>query len=128
GLMGQISSLEPAYRPPGGGYGGGDYAGRPDVPGRPDYPGGGFGGGGFAGGGRDARGVEGSGTGVFPRPRVRGYDVAAGCRGANQFCRRQGLGAAVWFDSQAWADEAVGPDGRFVGRSSVLRDLLCRKY
>lgn len=103
GLMAQVSSLEPAGRP------------RPDPvgPGRP---------------GAGARGVEGSRTVFFPRPTVDGYDVAAGDRGADVYCRRQGLGSAVWYDSSERAREAIGPEGQLVGRSSVLRDLLCRKY
>lgn len=117
GLMGQISSLEPAFRPQDGGYPGGGY------------PGGGFPGGGYPpGGGRDARGIEGTATVFFPRPTAGGLDVAAGDRGANVYCRRQGLGPAVWFDSSQRAPRAVGPDGEIVGRSTVLRDLLCRRY
>lgn len=100
-LAEQISSLEP--------IGGG---GRP---------------GGFPGGG-GSRGVEGSRTVFFARPTVRGIDVAAGDRGADAFCRAQGLGQAVWYDSGERASQAIGPDGDMVGRSSVLRDLLCRKY
>lgn len=105
GLMAQVSSLEPV-----GGRGGG-----PGGPG-PGFPGGG------------ARGIEGSTTVFFPRPTVRGVDVAAGERGANAFCRSQGLGRAVFFDSNARANQAIGPEGELVGRSDVLRDLLCRKY
>lgn len=108
GLMAQVSSMEPAGRPGGG------------------YPGGG-GGGGFPGGG-SSRGVDGTRTVFFARPSVRGVDVAAGDRGANAFCRSHGLGPAVWYDSSERAREAVGPDGEFVGRASVIRDLLCRKY
>ena len=110
-LFGQISSLEPAFR--GGGFPGGGFPG---------------GGGGYPPPGRDARGVEGARTVFFPRPTVGGVDVAAGDRGADAYCRRQGLGAAVWFDSSERACQAVGPDGQLVGRSTVLRDLLCRKY
>jgi hypothetical protein len=72
--------------------------------------------------------VEGTTTVFFARPSVRGIDVAAGSNGANSFCRNQGLGAAVYYDSSERAPRAIGPDGEFVGRSSVLRDLLCRKY
>lgn len=110
GLMAQVSSLEPAGRP-GGGYPGGGYPG---------------GGGGFPGGG--ARGVDGTRTVFFARPTVRGVDVAAGDRGADAFCRSQGLGPAVWYDSSDRAREAIGPNGEYVGRSPIIRDLLCRKY
>ena len=107
GLMAQISSMEPTGRPGGGGLPGGGYPGRP---------------------GRDERATDGTRTVFFPRPTVGGMDVAAGERGADAYCRRQGLGPAVWFDSSERAGQAVGPDGQFVGRSTVLRDLLCRKY
>lgn len=110
-LAERISSIEPAGR--GGG--------RPG-PGPGPFPGGG------GGGGRDSRGVEGARTVFFERPTVRGMDVAAGANGANSFCRRQGLGPAVWYDSSERAPQAVGPNGELVGRSTVLRDLLCRKY
>ncbi|WP_068876000.1 MULTISPECIES: beta/gamma crystallin-related protein [unclassified Phenylobacterium] len=103
GLMEQVSSIEPAGRP-----GGGPGPGFPGAPG--------------------ARGTEGAVTVFFPRPTLGGLDVAAGGRGANMYCRRQGLGPAVWYDSSERAREAVGPDGERTGRSSVLRDLLCRKY
>ena len=109
GLMGQISSLAPGVRESGGGWDDGPR----DRPPR---------------GGRDARGVEGARTVFFPRPTVDGLDLAAGDNGANRFCRSQGLGPAVWFDSSERAPQALGPEGQIVGRSSVLRDLLCRKY
>ncbi len=109
GLMAQVSSLEPAGRSGGG----------------PGGPGGGYPGGGWQG---SSRGVDGTRTVFFARPTVRGVDVAAGDRGANAFCRSQGLGGAVWFDSSDRANRAVGPDGQLIGRSSVIRDLLCRKY
>ena len=105
GLMAQVSSMEPAGSRRGGGPGP-----------APGFPGGG------------ARGVDGHRTVFFARPTVRGVDVAAGERGANAFCRSQGLGGAVWFDSSARANQAVGPNGELIGRSDVLRDLLCRKY
>ena len=109
GLFGQISSMEPAYRPGGGG----------------GFPGPG---GGYPPPGRDARGIEGARTVFFPRPTIDGIDVAAGDRAADGYCRRQGLGPAVWFDSSERASQAVTPVGQFVGRSTVIRDLLCRKY
>lgn len=103
GLMAQVSSLQPIGRSPGVG------TGRPDSP------------------RRDARGIEGTTTVFFPRPTVDGLDVAAGDRGADVFCRSQSLDRAQWFDSSQRASQAIGPDGQIVGRSSVLRDLLCRK-
>lgn len=106
GLMAQISSIEPAGRQGGGGPGPG--------PGFPGGPGG--------------RGVDGVTTVFFPRPTLGGMDVAAGGRAADMYCRRQSLGSAVWFDSSQRANSAVGPDGQIIGRSDVLRDLLCRKY
>ena len=102
GLMGQVSSLDPV---------GGDRGPPPPPRARPD-----------------AKGIEGSRTVFFPRPTIGGLDVAAGDRGADTFCRRQGLGSAVWYDSSERAREAVAPDGRRIGGSTVLRDLLCRRY
>ncbi|MCR5872877.1 beta/gamma crystallin family protein [Phenylobacterium sp. J426] len=118
GLMAQISSLEPAgwQRPPGPGPGPGPFP----------PPGGGHGGWGPPGG--DSRGVDGVKTVFFARPQVRGVDVAAGKTGADTFCRRQGLGPSVWYDSSERANRAIAPDGRIIGRSTVLRDLLCVKY
>jgi hypothetical protein len=77
--------------------------------------------------GRDRGGVEGARSVFFARPTVRGLDVAAGANGANAFCRRQGLGPALYFDSSQRASRAVDPQGRAVGSSTVLRDLLCRR-
>jgi hypothetical protein len=114
GLMAQISSLEPAGF--GGPGGGGGFPGRGDGWGPPGP------------GGRDARGFDGTRTVFFPRPTVRGLDLAAGRNGADTFCRRQGLGPSVWFDSSERAGQAIGPEGQVVGRSSVIRALLCAKY
>jgi hypothetical protein len=112
GLMAQISSMEPA---------GGS---RPTPgPGPGPRPGPGEGWGRF-----DNRGVEGNRTVFFARPTVRGMDLAAGDRNADAFCRRKGLGDAVWFDDSDRARQAVGPEGQVTGRSPVIRDLLCRKY
>lgn len=114
GLMAQISSMEPSgwQRPPRPGPGPG--------PGRPDD--------GWGPRGGDSRGVEGTRTVFFARPTVRGMDLAAGKHGADTFCRRQGLGSSVWFDSSERARQAIGPEGQITGRSSVIRDLLCAKY
>lgn len=115
-LAERITSLEPAGR--------GDGGGRPDRD-DDERPGGGWG----SGGGRpDTRGAEGAHSVFFARPTVRGLDLAAGSNGANSFCRRQGLGPAVYFDSSERAPRALGPEGQMVGRTPVLRDVLCRKY
>jgi hypothetical protein len=106
----RITSLEPA------GFGG---AGPRPGPGPRPGAGGGY--------GRVDPGVEGARSVFFPRPRVRGLDVAAGSNGANVFCRAQGLGAALYYDSSERARRAIGPNGEETGPSSVLRDLLCRK-
>lgn len=110
GLLAQISSMEPAGAP------------RPQPgPGPRPSPGDGW-------GRFDARGVEGNRTVFFARPTVRGMDLAAGDRNADTFCRRQGLGDAVWFDDSERARQAIGPEGQTTGRSPIIRDLLCRKY
>jgi hypothetical protein len=115
-LAERITSLAPVGRGGGGG-------------GRPDYDDGRPGGGWGSGGGRpDSRGAEGETSVFFARPTVRGVDLAAGSNGANRFCQRQGLGPAVYFDSSVRAPRALGPDGEMVGRSTVLRDVLCRKF
>jgi len=110
GLMAQVSSIEPVGGRPGGGGGPGPGP-MPGFPGRPD-----------------GRGTDGTATVFFPRPTLGGMDVAAGDRGADMYCRRQGLGSAAWYDSSTRAGQAIGPDGQMVGRSTVIRDLLCRKY
>ena len=110
GLMAQVSSMEPAGRP-GGGPGGPGPGPGPGFPGGPG-----------------PRGIDGTTTVFFPRPTLGGMDVAAGGRAADMYCRRQNLGSAVWFDSSQRASRAVGPEGEMIGRTTVLRDLLCRKY
>jgi hypothetical protein len=114
GLMAQVSSMEPAGRPGGGGPGGPGGPGPGPGPGFPGGPG--------------SRGIDGTTTVFFPRPTLGGVDVAAGGRAADMYCRRQNLGTAVWFDSNQRASQAVGPDGQMIGRTTVLRDLHCRKY
>ncbi|WP_293353721.1 beta/gamma crystallin-related protein [Phenylobacterium sp.] len=115
GLMAQVSSMEPAGRPGGGGPGGPGPGPGPGL--APGFP-----------GGPGARGVDGATTVFFPRPTLGGVDIAASGRAADMYCRRQNLGSAVWFDSSQRASRAVGPEGQMIGRTTVLRDLLCRKY
>src|SRR5436190_9514325 len=113
GLSGQISSMEPA------GFGGGRPPGGGPGPG----PGGGWG----PPGQRD-RGFDGVRTVFYPRPVVRGLDIVAGKFAADTYCRRQGLGPSLWFDSSERVQQAIGADGEVVGRASVIRDLLCSRY
>jgi hypothetical protein len=73
--------------------------------------------------------AQGSATVYFPQPLIYGADVsAASARAADGFCRRQGLGAAVYFDQTQRAPRAVDLQGRPVGEGPVLRDVLCRRY
>jgi hypothetical protein len=82
------------------------------------------------GGGYDNQddGVEGRTAVFFPRPTFRGQDIAANRpQAANDYCRRQGLGQAIYADQNERSRRAVDMDGRPVGASAVLRDVLCRK-
>ena len=115
GLAERISSLRPAGRD-----GGWD---RPDDDW--DGPGDGWSGGGRRPGGR---GVEGARNVFYPYPTIRGADIAAGSTSANEFCRRMGNGGAAHYDSSERSNRAVDWNGRPIGASPVLRDLLCRKY
>ena len=74
------------------------------------------------------RPYEGTRNVFFPYPTMQGYDIAAGSNSANAFCRSQGLGSSAYYDSSERSQNAVDGDGRFVGPSSVLRDVLCRRY
>ena len=76
----------------------------------------------------DNNGVEGRSTVFFVRPSLGGADVAATRpRAADEFCRRVGLGGAVFFDQSEQSRRAVDLDGRYVGNAPVLRDVLCRR-
>lgn len=112
GLAERISSLRPAGRD--GGWG------RPDDDW--DRPGGGW------GGRLGGRGIDGARSVFYPYPTIRGSDIAAGSTSANEFCRRNGHGGAAHYDSSERAPRAVDHNGRPIGPSPVLRDLLCRKY
>ncbi len=72
--------------------------------------------------------MQGRSTVFFARPSMRGSDVAATrTRAADEFCRRVGLGGAVFFDQSEQSSRAVDLDGRYVGNAPVLRDVLCRR-
>ncbi|MEO6339366.1 MAG: hypothetical protein ABIO39_04955 [Caulobacteraceae bacterium] len=76
----------------------------------------------------DNNGVQGRSTVFFARPSMGGADVAATrTRAADEFCRRAGLNAAVFFDQSEQSRRAVDLDGRYVGNAPVLRDVLCRR-
>jgi len=103
------------------GWGGGrpddDRPGRPgnDRPDRPDWDQGG-----------DER-ADGRFHVFFRRPQLNGYDLVASRAAADQFCRRQGLGAAVFFDGTDRARRAMDANGRMTREAPALRDVLCRK-
>jgi len=101
----------------GGGYGGG---------------GGGYGGGGAGGNwgfpGNYTGGTSGRSAVFFPRPQNQGGDIAAYNRGAaDWFCRRQGLGAAIYFDTVTRGRGWQWQGGGFAPNAPVLRDVLCRR-
>ena len=143
GLGGRISSIQPVGDDPGYGRGPGQgpvnnlpppayadrYPGNGPGPGPGGQYAGGPGGPGGQGGYDDQDdGVEGRTSVYFSRPTFRGSDIAANRpRAADEFCRRNGLGAAIYFDQSERSRRAVDVDGRPIGASAVLRDVLCRK-
>lgn len=108
GMAERISSLQ-TYSASGGGYGGG------------------YGGGGRPGGGQ-SRPAEGARSVFFAYPSLNGRDIAAGGMSANAFCRSQGLGPALYYDSSERAAQAVDGEGRYVANTTIIRDILCRRY
>ena len=145
GMGGRISSIQPVGDDPSFGRGPATppvntlpppaYADRdrdryPGAGPGGQYPGGQFPGGQVGQGGYEDQddGVEGRTVVFFARPVFRGQDIAANRpRVADEFCRRNGLGAAVYFDQSERGRRTVDIDGRNVGTSPVLRDVLCRK-
>ena len=64
----------------------------------------------------------------FPRPKSDGQDIAAFDRSAaDWFCRRQGLGAAVYFDTSSRGRGFRFNGGGFSLNAPVLRDVVCRR-
>lgn len=118
GLAERITSLQ-AYAGGGVGPGGGF---RPPSGGawRP--------GGGNWSGPNQFRPTEGVRSVFFPYPTYDGYDIAAGSSSATAFCRSQGLGSSAYYDSSQRAQQAVDGEGRYTGPTSVLRDVVCRRY
>lgn len=114
----RITSLQ-AYVA-GGNSGGGGFRPPPGGGWRP--------GGGNWSGPNQYRPTEGVRSVFFPYPTYDGYDIAAGSNSANAFCRSQGLGSSAYYDSSQRAPQAVDGDGRYTGPSSVLRDVVCRRY
>ncbi len=118
GMGERITSLQ-AYSGAGGG-GGGGFRPPPGGNWRP--------GGGNWSGPNQYRPTEGVRSVFFPYPTYDGYDIAAGSNSANAFCRSQGLGSSAYYDSSQRAQQAVDGEGRYTGPSSVLRDVVCRRY
>lgn len=74
-------------------------------------------------------GVDGVRATFFPRPFANGYDLSAsGIGAADAFCRSQGLGVALYFDSTQKARSSVDERGQPVGSGPILRDVLCRRF
>ena len=118
GLAERITSLQ-AYA--GGGQGpGGGFRPPPGGNWRP--------GGGNWSGPNQFRPTEGVRSVFFPYPTYDGYDIAAGSSSATAFCRSQGLGSSAYYDSSQRAQQAVDGEGRYTGPTSVLRDVVCRRY
>lgn len=121
---------EPGYSDARPGYGPEPYAPYPDYgPPAQDAPSGGYGrdyGGGAA---ESLELYNGQNSVFFPRPHIGGVDVSAnGVRAADAFCRNQGLGVSLYFDTSRRAGRSLGPDGRFAGPGPVLSDVLCRRF
>jgi len=73
-------------------------------------------------------GVPGRSVVFFPRPKQDGQDIAAFDRSAaDWFCRRQGLGAAVYYDSTFRNRGFRFNGGGFSLNAPVLRDVVCRR-
>jgi hypothetical protein len=91
-----------------GGYGGGQggWNGRPDRQDR----------------------SEGRSAVFFPNPTINGQPIAAfgGRLAADMFCRRQGYGPAIYFDTTG-RGRGLGQDNRFITMGPVLSDVLCRR-
>ncbi|HZZ35288.1 MAG TPA: beta/gamma crystallin-related protein [Caulobacteraceae bacterium] len=105
-----------------------DYGDRGyDQSERGPLPGAGYGGG--YGGGRWEGGVPGRSVVFFARPRNDGQDIAAYDRNAaDWFCRRQGLGRAVYYDVSERGRGFRWQGGGFALNAPVLRDVVCRKF
>jgi len=76
---------------------------------------------------RRAKGTAGETAVFFPRPAIAGRPVSAwGPHAADDFCRSQGLGFAIYYDARRWAERPVDAYGRPAAPNSVLGDVLCR--
>ncbi|MGA0599134.1 beta/gamma crystallin-related protein [Caulobacter sp. KR2-114] len=73
-------------------------------------------------------GIPGRSVVFFPRPKQDGQDIAAFDRSAaDWFCRRQGLGAAAYYDTSYRGRGFRFNGGGFTLNAPVLRDVVCRK-
>lgn len=79
------------------------------------------------GGPQVGRPYEGATGVLFPYPVVAGFDIAASGASANAYCRSLELGVAAYYDSSQRAAQALDAAGRFVGETSILRDVFCRR-
>jgi hypothetical protein len=79
--------------------------------------------------GRWAGGVPGRNVVFYARPQNDGQDITAFNRGAaDEFCRRQGLGDAVYYDTVQRAQTAFRWNGGGISMNQpVLRDVVCRR-
>lgn len=75
--------------------------------------------------GREA--FEGATGVLFPYPSYAGYDVAAGSSAADAFCRAMRLSGSAYYASSERKPQALDGDGRYMGDTDVLRDVLCRR-
>ena len=65
---------------------------------------------------------------LFAFPNAGGFDLSGESGSADRFCRMMGLGSAAYFDNGERAPRALDQAGRYVGETSVLRDVLCRRF
>jgi hypothetical protein len=110
------------------GRGGDDRGASDNDRGGNDRGGPGYGGG-YGGGRPDRRQERYDGRTVvfFPNPTINGQPVTALGRGAaDMFCRRQGLGQAVFYDTST-RGRGIGFDNRLQINVPVLSDVVCRR-
>lgn len=73
------------------------------------------------------QGLEGAKSVLFAHPSYAGFDLVAESSAADAFCRGMRLSGSAYYDSSESAPRALDDKGRYVGSTSVLRDVLCRR-